>query len=85
MTKEEKHIRSNQLIISNKNKKAFMESQIGQTLPVLFETREGKVCTGHTMNYMKVKVMTEDSIENTVCTVLLKEVKEDYIQGSIVS
>lgn len=86
VSKEQKHIRSNKLIsISNKNKKEFMQSQIGQILPVLFETREGNVCTGHTMNYMKVKVVTEDSVENKVCDVLLKEVKEDYIEGVIVS
>ena len=62
-----------------------MESQIGQVLPVLFETREDGICTGHTMNYMKVKVVTKESVENMVCDVLLKEAKEDYIDGVIVS
>ena len=62
-----------------------MESQIGQVLPVLFETREGDIYTGHTMNYMKVKVVTKESVENMVCDVLLKEAKEDYIDGVIVS
>ena len=86
VTKEEKHIRSNTLIsISNQNKKEFMESQIGQVLPVLFETREDDIYTGHTMNYMKVKVVTKESVENMVCDVLLKEAKEDYIDGVIVS
>ena len=86
VTKEEKHVRSNTLIsISNQNKKEFMESQIGQVLPVLFETREDDIYTGHTMNYMKVKVVTKESVENMVCDVLLKEAKEDYIDGVIVS
>ena len=35
--------------------------------------------------YDRVKVVTKESVENMVCDVLLKEAKEDYIDGVIVS
>jgi len=63
----------------------FMQSQVGLTEPVLFETRsKDGFFEGYTMNYTKVKV-DDDSIEGgIIADVRITEAFDDYCVGELV-
>jgi len=65
-------------ILSTKMQRAFYESQLGNTLEVLFEgeNKEGYI-TGFTQNYVRVKTFWNPELINTTQTILLKSIDED--------
>jgi len=78
----EKGARSNVLIeLGKKNKRKFMESFRGQEVEILAEERNiiGSVpyWTGHTKEYLKVLVQTDDDIRNQLHTLTAAEVFEN--------
>jgi threonylcarbamoyladenosine tRNA methylthiotransferase MtaB len=64
--------------LSAKKRRAFYESQLGNTLEVLFEgeNKEGYI-HGFTENYVKVKMPWDPSFVNTLHQVTLSEIDED--------
>ncbi len=64
---------------ANDAERAFLNSQIGLTLPVLFETHKDGVSVGYTENYARVKLKTDRSLSGQIINVKLKSVEEDYI------
>ncbi|OIQ35548.1 MAG: tRNA (N(6)-L-threonylcarbamoyladenosine(37)-C(2))-methylthiotransferase MtaB [Bacteroidetes bacterium MedPE-SWsnd-G1] len=64
--------------LSVKKRRAFYESQIGNTLTVLFESenKEGYI-HGFTENYVKVKTPWNPELVNTLHKVTLTEIDED--------
>jgi threonylcarbamoyladenosine tRNA methylthiotransferase MtaB len=64
--------------LSVKKRRAFYESQLGNTLTVLFENenKEGYI-NGFTENYIKVKAPWNPSLVNTLHTITLKKIDED--------
>ena len=64
--------------LSAKKRRAFYESQIGNTATVLFEgeNKEGYI-HGFTENYVKVKAPWNPSLVNTLQDIKLKEIDED--------
>ncbi|MFY7670179.1 tRNA (N(6)-L-threonylcarbamoyladenosine(37)-C(2))-methylthiotransferase MtaB [Tenacibaculum sp. MEBiC06402] len=64
--------------LSVKKRRAFYESQLGNTLTVLFESenKEGYI-HGFTENYVKVKTPWNPSLVNTLHEVKLTEIDED--------
>jgi threonylcarbamoyladenosine tRNA methylthiotransferase MtaB len=66
--------------LSVKKRRAFYESQLGQTLTVLFESenKEGYI-HGFTQNYVKVKTPWNPELVNTLHTIKLTEIDEDGI------
>lgn len=64
--------------LSVKKRRAFYESQIGNTLTVLFESenKEGYI-HGFTENYVKVKTPWNPALVNTLHKVTLKNIDED--------
>ncbi len=64
--------------LSAKKRRAFYESQIGNTLTVLFESenKEGYI-HGFTENYVKVKTPWNPELVNTLHTVELTNIDED--------
>ncbi|AOW19987.1 tRNA (N(6)-L-threonylcarbamoyladenosine(37)-C(2))-methylthiotransferase MtaB [Urechidicola croceus] len=64
--------------LSVKKRRAFYESQIGNTLTVLFESenKEGYI-NGFTQNYVKVKTPWNPELVNTLHNVKLTEIDED--------
>ncbi|MDT0293237.1 tRNA (N(6)-L-threonylcarbamoyladenosine(37)-C(2))-methylthiotransferase MtaB [Mesonia ostreae] len=64
--------------LSAKKRRAFYESQLGNTLEVLFEgeNKEGYI-HGFTENYVKVKMPWDPSYVNTLYQVTLTEIDED--------
>jgi threonylcarbamoyladenosine tRNA methylthiotransferase MtaB len=65
-------------ILSAKKQRAFYESQLGNTLEVLFEgeNKEGYI-TGFTQNYVRVKTFWNPELVNSTQTITLKEIDED--------
>lgn len=64
--------------LSVKKRRAFYESQLGNTLTVLFESenKEGYI-HGFTENYVKVKAPWNPDLVNTLHTVTLTKIDED--------
>ncbi|MDO5100781.1 MAG: tRNA (N(6)-L-threonylcarbamoyladenosine(37)-C(2))-methylthiotransferase MtaB [Eubacteriales bacterium] len=88
VSEEIKNRRSQELIaLGEKLQRDFREQYIGQTQEILFE--EEKMVDGvtyqlgHTMNYIPVRVATEQNLENKVAPVRLEEMKEDHLIGSL--
>lgn len=59
--------------------KEFLNSQLGLTVPVLFETFKEGFAEGYTENYARVKLKTEKSLSGQIIFVTLKEVEQDFI------
>ena len=70
---QEKHERSQQIIkLSEKKLKAFYQSQIGSTRPVLFEhAKKGKPMHGFTDNYIRVETQNDIKLDNIITKVRL--------------
>lgn len=70
---QEKHERSQQIIsLSEKKLKAFYQSQIGSTRPVLFEhAPKGKPMHGFTDNYIRVETQNDIKLDNKIANVRL--------------
>ncbi|MBE7698382.1 tRNA (N(6)-L-threonylcarbamoyladenosine(37)-C(2))-methylthiotransferase MtaB [Tenacibaculum finnmarkense] len=66
--------------LSVKKRRAFYESQLGNTLTALFESenKEGYI-HGFTQNYVKVKTPWNPELVNTLHTVTLTKIDEDGI------
>jgi threonylcarbamoyladenosine tRNA methylthiotransferase MtaB len=65
-------------ILSAKKRRAFYESQLGNTLEVLFEGENKKgYITGYTQNYVRVKTFWNPEWVNTTRTITLKAIDED--------
>ena len=64
--------------LSAKKRRSFYESQLGNTLTVLFENenKEGYI-NGFTENYVKVKTPWNPELVNTLHTITLTEIDED--------
>lgn len=83
-----KAIRSKELIVmGTANKKCFMEQFLNQELEVLMEELSEiagqSYCVGHTKEYLKVAVKTDEKLENQLVTVRSKEVLEaGFILGT---
>ncbi len=77
-----KKLRARRLIeLSERKKRAFYESHVGKTKRVLFEDLENGLWTGHTGNYMKVQVASEQQLHNQILPVRLIEARSDTIFG----
>ena len=64
--------------LSVKKRRAFYETQLGETLTVLFESenKEGYIY-GFTENYVKVKTPWNPAFINTLHTITLTSIDED--------
>ncbi len=62
---------------------AFLESMIGKTLPVLFETQEGECWQGHSDNYLVVRAEGEN-LRGAVHNVRINEVSEGILVGNVI-
>jgi threonylcarbamoyladenosine tRNA methylthiotransferase MtaB len=72
--------------LSSRKRRAFYESALGKTVSVLFEREERRgIFTGYAGNYIKVGVNTSENLANTIHSVVLTEIGENIILGSISS
>ena len=69
---------------TEKIRKEFMEKQIGRTYGVLFETSDNEgYLTGHTANFIPVKVKADESLKGEIRDVRLTEISDDFCIGTI--
>ena len=72
--------RSKKLIeLSEKNMKKYNSIYIGKELEVLFEEKQDEFWTGHTKNYMVVKMKSENNLENKVLKVKINSVNNEAL------
>ena len=64
-------------------RRAFLESMIGKTLPVLFETQEGECWQGHSDNYIEVRAPVK-SLRGTVHNVRINSVLDGILVGNVI-
>lgn len=72
-----KEERSQKLIeLSNKNEREYNEKYIGESVEVLFEEEKDGLWSGYTKNYVRVFVESDESLENKILKVEIKDVYE---------
>ena len=70
---------------TEKIRRAYMESQLGRTYSVIFETSDSEgYLTGHTANFIPVKVKAPEKLRGEMRDVLLTEIGEDFCIGETV-
>ena len=79
-----KHERANRLLqLSKELNHEFALKQIGKTLKVLFEKRDGEYLIGHAGDYLKVKVKTADNLIGEIVTIKIDKYDE-ILEGGVV-
>lgn len=79
-----KHERANRLLqLSKELNHEFALKQIGKTLKVLFEKRDGEYLIGHAGDYLKVKVKTADNLIGEIVTIKIDKYDE-ILEGMVV-
>ncbi len=76
------HIMAN---VTRQSEIEFLNEQIGNVYPVLFETQENGYNIGYTPNYTRVVVNTNSILCGEILNVKIKSVKDDFCIGEIIS
>ena len=72
-----KEERSQKLIeLSNKNEKEYNEKYIGKSVEVLFEEEKDGLWSGYTKNYVRVFAESDESLENRLKKIEIKDIYE---------
>ena len=71
-------------ILSEKKRNHFYRKYLGSMRPVLFESIKNGFATGHTDNYLKVKLDQHSKIVNTIKNVNLIEIQNSEILSTLV-
>ncbi len=61
----------------------YLQSWIGQALPVLFEEEKEGLWRGHAPNYVEVRTVSANSLHNAEKTVAITEVRGEHLFGAI--
>ena len=69
--------------LSNKKRKFFYDSFIGEAKYTLFESVKNGELVGHTDNYIKIRVNGDISLVNTIQKVNILDRKKEYMKGHI--
>jgi threonylcarbamoyladenosine tRNA methylthiotransferase MtaB len=70
--------------VSDRKRHTFYTNAIEKTASVLFERRDKNgLFTGYAGNYMKVGVATNEDLANTICRVVITEVREKMVIGRL--
>ncbi|MBR1842108.1 MAG: tRNA (N(6)-L-threonylcarbamoyladenosine(37)-C(2))-methylthiotransferase MtaB [Oscillospiraceae bacterium] len=70
------------IAVAKRMQREFLSSQVGKTLPVLFETEENGLWQGHTTNYLVCRA-EGINLHNSVKNVLIDSVDGDSLKGTI--
>lgn len=70
--------------VTKQTEREFLNSQIGGTYPVLFETQDNGFAEGYTPNYTRVIVNTEKVLTGQILDVLITSVKDDCCIGELI-
>lgn len=69
--------------LADESEKIFLDKQIGKTLAVLFEEKDGSFNTGHSKNYLKVYVESQEYLEGQINDVIIVSRKNNFLIGKI--
>ncbi len=67
--------------LSEKKKKAFLENQIGRTLPVIVEKHDGSVYHGTTENYLKIIFYSAPVREKSIINLIVTGRQNSHLMG----
>ncbi len=85
VTNAEKNRRSKLMISTTESSEAeFLNNQIGEVFPVLFETFDGEFAEGYTPNYSRVMVKCENAPLGEIRNVKIVSSEKNYCIGEIV-
>ncbi len=70
------------IAVAEEMSRAYRETLIGTTLDVLFEEADGRYCTGHAPNYVKVYAKGEH-LHNEIRTVTVTDCYKDGVLGTL--
>ena len=70
--------------VTKQTEKEFLNTQIGNVYPVLFETQQNGCAEGYTPNYTRVIVKTNKTLTGEIREVLIKSTQDDYCIGEII-
>lgn len=85
VTNAEKSRRSKLMIkASLQSENKFLESQVGKTFPVLFETERDGFAEGYTPNYSRVAVKCENAPLGEIKNVIIISAHNDYCIGEMI-
>ena len=70
--------------ISGRKLAEFQQRHRGETVDVLFETEENGVWSGYTPNYIRVAVVSSDTLKNQIHPVRLEQACGDFMMGSLI-
>ena len=70
--------------VTKQTEKEFLNTQIGNVYPVLFETQQNDCAEGYTPNYTRVIVKTDKTLTGEIKDVLIKSTQNDYCIGEII-
>ena len=78
--------RSKEMIaLSDKMNIDFLNNNIGKTVPALFEDMENGFWQGHTTNYIKVLVKSDENLNNKIVDVKLDKIHGvEIVEGTVV-
>ncbi|MBT3664492.1 tRNA (N(6)-L-threonylcarbamoyladenosine(37)-C(2))-methylthiotransferase MtaB [bacterium] len=71
--------------LSDQKKAQFYKKSIGASRPLLVENNKNGILFGYTDNYIKVKISSESSIENTIQMVKILDFRGEYMLGEIIA
>lgn len=67
-------------------RQSFMSQFVGQEVEVLFEKHHEGHVAGYTSNYLRVQVPGDESLENTLCQVMIESIVDEHtLIGHIVN
>lgn len=67
------------------SRKIYLQSQIGETLQVLFETNRNGIWEGYGENYVPVRVKTTENLQGKILSVSIIDIEEDSCLGQLES
>lgn len=80
-----KDVRSKLMLeATKKSEDEFLKTQIGTTVPVLFETVHNGFFEGYTPNYTRVAVMDKKAVCGKIFNVYITDVNDDYCIGRLI-
>ena len=71
------------LELNKKNKREFEAEHIGKSVQVLVETMENGYAVGHTQNYIKVGIKTEEDSTNAIIVAEITDISDLFVLGEI--
>lgn len=69
----------------SESQNAYNQSWLGKVVPVLFEAQQNGVASGHSPQYQRVQVLSDENLQNRILNVRLSKLRADVFEGELVS